>query len=52
MTTANSRPEGSPKLPPQGLAGRLWGRAYLLLTLTTLAWGGNAVAGRLRRPRV
>ena len=25
----------------------LWGRAYVLLTLTTLMWGGNAIAGRL-----
>ncbi|MFN3673869.1 MAG: DMT family transporter [Bosea sp. (in: a-proteobacteria)] len=32
---------------PQTLKHRLWGNAYLLLTLTTLMWGGNAVAGRL-----
>jgi drug/metabolite transporter (DMT)-like permease len=25
----------------------LWGQAYLLLILTTLMWGGNAIAGRL-----
>jgi len=25
----------------------LFGNAYLLLVLTTLGWGGNAVAGRL-----
>jgi drug/metabolite transporter (DMT)-like permease len=25
----------------------LWGWAYVLLTLTTLMWGGNAIAGRL-----
>jgi drug/metabolite transporter (DMT)-like permease len=25
----------------------VWGQAYLLLTLTTLMWGGNAIAGRL-----
>ena len=25
----------------------LWGRAYVLLILTTLMWGGNAIAGRL-----
>lgn len=25
----------------------LWGQAYVLLTLTTLMWGGNAIAGRL-----
>lgn len=33
--------------PNQGLARGLWSRAYLLLTLTALAWGGNAVAARL-----
>lgn len=27
--------------------GRLLGNAYLLLLLTTLSWGGNAVAGRI-----
>ncbi len=32
---------------PQTLKHRLWGNAYLLLTLTTLMWGGNAIAGRL-----
>lgn len=31
----------------QTLPQRLWGNAYLLLVLTTLIWGGNAVAGRL-----
>lgn len=31
----------------RSLPHRLWGNAYLLLTLTTLMWGGNAVAGRL-----
>ncbi|MBB4041156.1 drug/metabolite transporter (DMT)-like permease [Microvirga flocculans] len=25
----------------------IWGQAYLLLTLTALMWGGNAIAGRL-----
>ena len=25
----------------------MWGQAYLLLILTTLMWGGNAIAGRL-----
>ena len=25
----------------------LWGQAYMLLILTTLMWGGNAIAGRL-----
>jgi hypothetical protein len=34
MTTAAPSAEGS-------------GRAYLLLTLTALCWGGNAVFGRL-----
>ncbi len=29
------------------LAGRLFGNPFLLLTLTTLMWGGNTVAGRL-----
>lgn len=29
------------------LGSRLYGNAILLLTLTTLFWGGNAVAGRL-----
>lgn len=33
--------------PPSGLVTRLWGNAYLLLALTTLMWGGNAVASRL-----
>ncbi|MCC0057282.1 MAG: DMT family transporter [Rhodobiaceae bacterium] len=28
-------------------SGRWWQSAYLLLTVTTLGWGGNAVAGRL-----
>lgn len=32
---------------PAGLRARLWGNAYLLLVLTTLMWGGNAVASRL-----
>jgi drug/metabolite transporter (DMT)-like permease len=29
------------------LAGRLWSQPYLLLVLTTLGWGGNAVASRM-----
>ncbi|SIQ61323.1 MULTISPECIES: DMT family transporter [unclassified Bosea (in: a-proteobacteria)] len=29
------------------LARRLWGNAYLLMILTTLIWGGNAVASRM-----
>ncbi|WP_414471954.1 DMT family transporter [Microvirga sp. M2] len=32
---------------PQSLGKGLWERAYLLLILTTLMWGGNAIAGRL-----
>jgi drug/metabolite transporter (DMT)-like permease len=31
----------------QTLAGRLWSQPYLLLVLTTLGWGGNAVASRM-----
>ncbi|WP_134495999.1 DMT family transporter [Microvirga pakistanensis] len=31
----------------QSLWTGLWGQAYLLLILTTLMWGGNAIAGRL-----
>lgn len=33
--------------PARTLAQRFWGNAYLLLTLTMLMWGGNAVASRL-----
>jgi drug/metabolite transporter (DMT)-like permease len=33
--------------PQQTLAGRLWSQPYLLLVLTTLGWGGNAVASRM-----
>jgi len=53
-------PEGAPSFqppaPPTGAAalpiigkpiGWLFGQAYLLLALTTLFWGGNAVASRL-----
>lgn len=29
------------------LAQRVWGNAYLLMIVTTLIWGGNAVASRL-----
>ncbi len=39
-------PDQSP-LVAKTLPQRLWGNAYLLLTLTTLMWGGNAVASRL-----
>ena len=34
-------------MPVSSLPQRFWGNAYLLLTLTTLTWGGNAVASRL-----
>ena len=30
-----------------GLSGAFYGNAYILLALTTLMWGGNAVAGRM-----
>jgi drug/metabolite transporter (DMT)-like permease len=47
-TSAGGRPprpggEGAHK----GLRGWLFGRPYLLLTLTTMMWAGNAIAGRL-----
>lgn len=32
---------------PRATAGGLLGNAYVLLILTTLSWGGNAVAGRI-----
>lgn len=32
---------------PASLPQRIWANAYLLLTLTTLMWAGNAVASRL-----
>jgi drug/metabolite transporter (DMT)-like permease len=32
-------------MPP--LAARLWANPYLLLALTTLIWGGNAIASRM-----
>ena len=31
----------------QSLWRALFGQAYLLLSLTALFWGGNAIAGRL-----
>lgn len=41
-------PAGGPTgSPTGGPIGWLFGNAYLLLVLTTLSWGGNAVAGRL-----
>ena len=30
-----------------GLSGAFYGNAYIMLTLTTMIWAGNAVAGRL-----
>ena len=33
--------------PAASLPQRIWANAYLLLTLTTLLWAGNAVASRL-----
>uniref|UniRef100_A0A9E8CK64 DMT family transporter n=1 Tax=Bosea sp. NBC_00436 TaxID=2969620 RepID=A0A9E8CK64_9HYPH len=33
--------------PSQTWLQRAWGNAYLLMVLTTLMWGGNAVASRL-----
>src|SRR5215217_9770858 len=32
---------------PSARAGGIFGNAYVVLTLTMLMWGGNAVAGRL-----
>ena len=32
--------------PTQTRLQRAWGNAYLLMVLTTLIWGGNAVASR------
>ena len=32
--------------PSQTWLQRAWGNAYLLMVLTTLIWGGNAVASR------
>lgn len=34
-------------LPLAGLGRSLWSKPYLLLVLTTIVWGGNAVAARL-----
>jgi drug/metabolite transporter (DMT)-like permease len=41
--------EGRPALPQPLLAGWRWlfNQPYLLLTLTTLSWAGNAIASRL-----
>ena len=40
-------PADGSKTPHQTLAGRVWSQPYLLLVLTTLGWGGNAVASRM-----
>ena len=48
--TAQAAPAGtaSATLPAQrSPARRAWANAYLLLTLTTLMWAGNAIASRL-----
>ncbi|PZU83854.1 MAG: EamA family transporter [Chelatococcus sp.] len=42
-----SKLDAEPVPAPATLAQRLWGNAYLLLIVTTLIWGGNAVASRL-----
>jgi drug/metabolite transporter (DMT)-like permease len=34
-------------MPPRSLSDRLWSTPILLLSLTAMIWGGNAVAGRL-----
>ena len=46
-STPPARTEGPTGSPTGGPIGWLFGNAYLLLVLTTLSWGGNAVAGRL-----
>ena len=40
-------PVGSAEPAHRGLRGWLFGKPYLLLTLTTMMWAGNAIAGRL-----
>jgi len=59
VTEAETMPAKTPlnktpldKTPLNGIVSktlpqRLWGNAYLLLSLTTLMWAGNAVASRL-----
>ncbi len=37
----------APPLPLKRLTARAWSNAYLLLALTTLIWGGNAVVSRV-----
>lgn len=44
---SGSRERERPEPPHRRALRWLNGQAYLLLTLTTLSWGGNAVAGRL-----
>src|SRR5918993_1172210 len=45
MEPLSPRPGGDG--PRKGLRGWLFGQPYLLLTLTTMMWAGNAIAGRL-----
>ncbi len=40
-------PADGPETLRPSLAGRIWSQPYLLLVLTTLGWGGNAVASRM-----
>ncbi len=51
LPTERKRPDDKPPAveaaPRRTPAQRLWGNAYLLLALTMLMWGGNAVASRL-----
>ncbi len=42
-----SRTRWARTLPLAGLGRALWSKPYLLLVLTTVIWGGNAVAARL-----
>lgn len=42
-----SRRRWAEALPIAGLGRSVWSRPYLLLTLTMVIWGGNAVAARL-----
>lgn len=45
MTAPPDPPAARPSLPTRVL-GWVWRQPYLLLTFTTIFWGGNAVAGR------
>jgi drug/metabolite transporter (DMT)-like permease len=40
-------PADGSQTPRQSLGSRLWSQPYLLLVLTTLGWGANAVASRM-----